>query len=138
MIANKPDPYTLADAVRDIYDAFKRRDMADLQRTGSADIVLHIPGKSSLAGTHRGIGEVIAIAARAATRFVPTTLEVVSVEAEGNDATAVVDLTGRSPDGTVDSVRLTQLFSFDDQAKVVETWLEPQDQRKFDRLVGEP
>jgi hypothetical protein len=81
---------------------------------------------------------VIAIAARAATRFVPTTLEVVSVEAEGNDATAVVDLTGRSPDGTVDSVRLTQLFSFDDQAKVVETWLEPQDQRKFDRLVGEP
>ena len=137
MIVNKPDPYTLADAVRDIYNAFKRRDMAELQRTGSADVVLHIPGKSSLAGTHRGIGEVIATAATAATRFVPTSLEVLSVESEGNDATAVVDLAGRSPDGTVDSVRLTQRFRFDDHARVVETWLEPQDQRQFDRLVGE-
>ena len=136
MIASKPEPYTLADAVRDIYDAFRRRDMADLQRTGSADVVLHIPGTSSLSGTHRGIGEVIAVAARAATRFVPRSLEVVSVEAEGNEATAVVDLAGRAPDGTVDSVRLTQRFRFDEHAKVVETWLEPHDQRRFDRLVG--
>jgi ketosteroid isomerase-like protein len=136
MIAKKPEPYTLADAVRDIFDAFSRRDMAGLQRTGSPDIVLHIPGKSSLAGTHRGIGEVIAIAARAATRFVPTSLQVLSVEAEGNDATAVVELAGRSPDGTVGTVRLTQRFRFDEQVKVVETWLEPEDQRQFDRLVG--
>src|SRR6266513_2742148 len=68
MIAKKPEPYSLADTVRDIYDAFSRRDMAELQRTGSSEIVLHVPGKSSLAGTHRGIGEVIAVAARAATR----------------------------------------------------------------------
>ena len=136
MIAKKPEPYSLADTVRDIYDAFSRRDMAELQRTGSSEIVLHVPGKSSLAGTHRGIGEVIAVAARAATRFVPTSLQVVSVEAQGNDASAVVELAVRGPDGTMGRVRLNQRFRFDERVKVVEAWLEPEDQREFDRLVG--
>jgi len=136
MIAKRPEPYSLADTVRDIYDAFSRRDMAELQRTGSSEIVLHVPGKSSLAGTHRGIGEVIAVAARAATRFVPTSLQVVSVEAQGNDASAVVELAVRGPDGTMGRVRLNQRFRFDERVKVVEAWLEPEDQREFDRLVG--
>jgi hypothetical protein len=58
------------------------------------------------------------------------------VEAQGNDASAVVELAVRGPDGTMGRVRLNQRFRFDERVKVVEAWLEPEDQREFDRLVG--
>ena len=136
MTGKDPTGRSLADLVRDIYGSFSRGDLTAMQRTGSSDIVLHIPGKSSVAGTHRGIGDVIAVAARAMARFVPTSLEVLSVEAEGKEAAARIDLTGRTPDGTTATVRMGQRFRFDEQDRVAETWVEPEDQRQFDRLLG--
>ena len=38
-------------------------------------------------------------------------------------------------DGTMGRVRLNQRFRFDERVKVVEAWLEPEDQREF-RSVG--
>ena len=54
----------------------------------------------------------------------------------GREATARIDLTGRTPDGATATVRMGQRFRFDEQDRVAETWVEPEDQRQFDRLLG--
>ena len=136
MIAKRSEPQSASEVIHAIYAAFRRGDLAEMQRMVASDLVMHVPGKSFLGGEHRGVGEVIALTAQAATRFIPSSLKVMSVEEEDDEATALVEVGVRAADGTTAPVRLRQTFRFDQDWKVVEAWLKPDDQRRFDRLLG--
>jgi ketosteroid isomerase-like protein len=138
MIAKRSEPQSAAEVIEDVYAAFGRGDLAEMQRLAAPDLVVHIPGKSTLAGTHRGVGEVIALTARASTRFIPSSLKVVSIEEEAGErvATALFDVAIRAIDGTTALLRIRQTFRFDEAWKIVEARLQPDDQRKFDKLLG--
>jgi ketosteroid isomerase-like protein len=137
MIAKRSEPQSPTEVIHDLYAAFRRGDLAEMQRLVAADIVLHVPGKSFLAGHHRGVGEVMAATARAATRLLPPTLKVVSIDEEGEGSvTALVEVAVRAADGTTSAVRLRQSFRFAEDGRVIEARLKPEDQRRFDRLLG--
>jgi limonene-1,2-epoxide hydrolase len=138
MVARRSEPQSAAEVIQDVYAAFGRGDLAEMQRLVTPDLVLHVPGKSTLAGTHRGVGEVIALTARAATRCIPSSLKVVAIEDESGErlASALVDVGIKAIDGTTALLRIEQTFRFDEAWKIVEVWLKPDDQRRFDKLLG--
>jgi ketosteroid isomerase-like protein len=137
MIAKRFDPESASEVIEEFYVVFRRGDLAEMQRLVATDLMLHVPGKSSLAGTHRGVGEFIALTTHAANRFIPSTLKLISIEEgeEDNTATALIEVAVRAVDGTTTTVRLRQTFHFDEDLKVSEAWLKPEDQRRLDRLV---
>ena len=53
-------------ALRDLYAAFSAQDVAAMQQLFDPDVVWHLPGRSVLAGDHRGVDAVLAFFGRVA------------------------------------------------------------------------
>jgi hypothetical protein len=122
--------------VLEFYDALGRRDYRALQRLVSLDVRLHLAGSSALAGTYRGVGEVIALGAKLEYRLVPEASELNEIDARGDRVRAVVTVRVRAPRAEPIPVRLIETFALDGDGRLSEAWIQGEDQAAVDEVLG--
>ena len=106
-----------------------------MQGVISSDVVVHMPGRNSLAGDYEGSGEVIALAARAAAFFEPGALRILGIEAVEGEIVGRVRLSGGYLATRRDFLFIRMRMHVTDD-KVTEGWIEPDDQKEWDEFVG--
>ena len=119
-----------------LYEALSRRDWIDLQRRVAMDVVVKLGGESRFAGTYRGMGAVLALAARLEEHLVPgrTTLE--DIRDEGATVWARVTVAVRRRDDGDIRATLNEVFRFDDHGLVREIGITAEDQAQVDSFLG--
>jgi hypothetical protein len=117
-----------------VYQALGRRDLVALQHQVSTDVVLHVDGSSSFAGTYEGIGQVLGLAGRLENRIVQGASQLESMEPDGDRVKATVRVTLRSAWGEM-SPRLFESFRFDPNDRICEIWVWAEDQAALDRFL---
>jgi hypothetical protein len=123
-----------AEAVRGILEAFRSGDLVYIQNATAPAIVLRMPGKNALAGTYTGPGEVLALVARAAGRFIPATVRILGVGESGSEGKVDVEIAVRTPEGS-ETLKGSVFCRFDETGKVVESRVVADDQKRYDRLL---
>lgn len=125
---SQPDPASL---VRDLYDAFARRDGAALQRLIHEDAAWHVPGRNLLSGAHRGHAAIFAYFARLGQWSGGTYRgDLVDVLGSGTRAAAYVASKGLREGRALDE---TYLLLFETrEGRIVSARLYPEDGQRFD------
>ena len=111
--------------------AFSRRDIDALKEVWAEDIVYHFPGKSRLAGDHKGIEAVVALFAQLFKAAQIT--EVHDVLASDDHVVALIRLT-LSREGQGVSINQANIYHVRD-GKLTEAWLLPTDQAAMDEFL---
>jgi SnoaL-like domain len=125
-----------AEVARRIFDAYRAGDLAGIQGVVSPDITLHMPGRNSLAGDYTGMGEVMALVARAAGYFAPGSVRVLGVDVNEGLVDARVEVSAGFMASRLGPVQLTQRMRLDEDARVVESWIVPDEPEEWDEFVG--
>ena len=114
------------DLVRRGYEAFATGDMATLNEFFADDIVWHSPGRSDLAGTFRGKGEVFATLQKNMELTGGTfKLEIHDLLADDEHAVALLGVSAEREGKTLKD-NTVQVWHIKD-GKVAESWLHPGD-----------
>jgi ketosteroid isomerase-like protein len=119
-----------------VFDGFSRGDLAAIQDAVSPEIELHMPGANRLAGDYRGIGAVLALVARAASVFDPSTVTVLGFDAEEGMLTVRVSVAAGWLASGRGAVELTQRMALGTDGRIVRCRVEPDDPAEWDELVG--
>jgi len=119
--------------VRRVYEAFAATDETTLREL-LRDSTWHIPGENLLAGTYRGLDEILSLFARGRELTEGSiAFEIHDIVGEGEHAVALDRVTGRRPDGrTIDLNRIVITHIIDGTARDV--WLNVEDQYTFDEF----
>jgi len=123
--------------VRDGFEAFDRGDLLWLQEHFSPDIMVRVPGSNRFSGVYSGVGQAIALVAEAVAVLGGYSLRVLDVVGDQSVVAATYMLTLRRLDGESMQTLVTQLFSFSDDDRIQETWIEVEDEAAIDRFIGE-
>lgn len=119
--------------MRNVYDAFTTGDLARAGSYWTADCVHHYPGRSQLAGSHKGLDEATAFASR---MFELTggniRMEVRDIGASDDRAFAVVQ-TSYARDGRSLDMSFVNIAKVRD-GKIAEFWTFPEDQYAVDEF----
>lgn len=122
------DPAAL---VRELYDAFARRDVPAMRRLLAEDVAWHVPGRNLLSGTHRGHDAVFAYFGRVGQLSGGTYKgDLVDVLAGHDRAAAYVASKGSREGRTLDETYLLLLELRG--GRVASARLYPEDQHGFD------
>jgi ketosteroid isomerase-like protein len=123
-----PDPASL---VRDLYDAFAKRDAPTLKRLIHEEAAWHVPGRNPLSGAHQGHDAIFAYFGRLGQLSGGTYRgDLVDVLGSGTRAAAYVASKGSREGRTLDETYLL-LFEFRD-GRVLSARLYPEDAHRFD------
>jgi ketosteroid isomerase-like protein len=121
--------------VRGIYDAQARGDIGAYLDSLSEDFVLHIPGRSQIAGDYRGKEEMrrhfADIAQLSGGTFRTAVHDVVAGE---DHAVGLIDASASRADDVIDLPRIHVWHVR--SGELSELWLHPSDQYSFDRYWG--
>jgi hypothetical protein len=125
-----------ADLVRELYRAFAERDTAALEEIIAENAVWHVPGRSRLAGEHRGRAAVLAyfngLLQRTAGTF---RAEIIDVFATEMRAVAWARATGQRGPGMSYDGLFCLVVAIDDY-QLVEGWLMHADTYAFDEFLA--
>ena len=132
----RPPSPSNVDRVIGLYADLSRRDLLALQRRVSPEVVVHIAGASRFAGTHDGMGSVIALASDFENRLIPFRSTIEDIEADGEDAVRATVTVSIRNGPYVQMARLRERFRFDRDGLIVEFWVEAEDQQSVDELLG--
>lgn len=114
--------------------AFGRRDLDVIRAAMLPDVVLHLPGSSPLAGTHRGI-EAVGRFVTALRSVLGTGRHGISFEHEGDDMVVRHQVEVFGPQHAAGMI-LYQRFTFDaPSGKLASITVEPEDRGLFDYVV---
>ncbi|MGH2748592.1 MAG: nuclear transport factor 2 family protein [Actinomycetota bacterium] len=115
------------------YEARARGDLGALEETFHEDVVWHVPGHSSIAGTYRGREEVMAYSRRR-QQLADGTFKITVHDILANDDWALVIATGRvDRHGRSYEWRAHGLYRFRD-GRIAECRVLPEDQYTFDEI----
>ncbi|HWM87443.1 MAG TPA: nuclear transport factor 2 family protein [Kofleriaceae bacterium] len=131
-----PTAVANADLVRGLYRAFTDRDIPALEEIIAENAVWHVPGRSRLAGDHRGRPAVLAYFAGLAQRTEGTfSAEIIDVLATESRAVALARATGhRQPNVHYDGLYCL-VVSFE-RDQICEAWLMPADLYSLDEFLS--
>lgn len=118
-----------------IYEALSRRDWVDLQRRVAVDVVVTVGGKSRFAGIYRGMGSVLALAARLEEQLLPGRSTLEDIRDEGHTVWARVTVAVRRRDDGHLQAALNEVFRFDDRGLVQEIEITAEDQAQVDSFL---
>jgi ketosteroid isomerase-like protein len=128
------------DVMRRYLEAVQRGDWDTGFGFFADDVVLHVPGRSSLAGTHRGRpaveGYLRAALARAHGAGVEVEVELVDMLASEERVGLVVRERFLLPDGAVE-IRRANLYRLRGE-RIVEVWIFEANQYEVDDLFADP
>jgi uncharacterized protein len=125
-----------ADLVRGLFRAFADRDLASLDELLAEQAIWHVPGRSPLAGVHRGRAAVVAYFAALGQRTGGTfRAELIDVLASDVRVVAIARATGQRDDKKYDG--LYCLLVTIDGFQIAEAWLMPADPYSFDALLSD-
>lgn len=137
-VAIKPTGADTPSAVaRELWDAIAGADVASLQRILSPKTVWHMPGRSPLAGTFRGVDEVLAWMAKVGE--LSDELDSILIDVFTNDDGAVLryGIQARRGDKLLETEHLFMIRI--EMGQVTEAVFAPLDQERYDRFwLDEP
>lgn len=118
------------------YAARASGDLDALARILAKDVEWHVPGESAVAGTYRGIEEVLAYV-QVSQRLSASTFAVTVEDVVAGDRHGFVVASGKADiGGQLHEWRAHGLYQFKD-GLIASCWLLPEDQREFDRIWSE-
>jgi len=131
-----PTAVANADLVRGLYRAFAERDTEALEDIIADNAVWHVPGRSRLAGEHRGRPAVLAYFAGLTQRTGGTfRAELIDVLASETRAVALARATSRrAPDRSYEGLHCLVLLI--DRDQIAEAWVLPADTYVFDEFLS--
>lgn len=134
MPARAEDP--VIDLFRRAVDTYQGQDADQITALLSPDVILWMSGTSFLAGRHRGWEEVLGFARDSAGIIDLQTIQLEDIAADEQEvrATMTVDLVG--PGNERLRVRMLPRVHFDSEGRVLDVWVEAEDQEAFDRFLG--
>ena len=135
-IERMPTAVANGDLVRGLFRAFTERDTPALEEIIAENAVWHVPGRSRLAGEHRGRAAVLAYFTGLSQRTGGTfKVEIIDVFATETRAVAWARATGqRGPGMSYDG--LYCLVVSIEGYQIVEGWLMPADLYAFDEFLA--
>lgn len=120
---------------RQAISAFRAQDVPLMGALLSPDVVLWMSGTSALAGQHRDREAVLAFGIAIAERMDLSTIDVEEIAVEEREVRAITSVDLVHPDGRRLRVRLLPRIHFDSEDRVLDVWVEAEDQEAFDRFV---
>jgi ketosteroid isomerase-like protein len=121
-----------ATAYRRTVDAFRDGDFDTIRSLIAADVVWHVPGRSSMAGDIRGLDELVAWLSRVG-EFGFTIRE---HDVFGNDEhVCALSYIGARRPGVVIEIPVTSVFHYR-AGRQVERWFYPEDMAAWDAIFG--
>ena|SRR5439155_6994108 len=120
--------------LRDADDAQRRGDFNAFVGAYADDVVVHIPGKSSLSGTHKGRDQFLALFDRFMERSPELTFESHAYLADDEHGVVLQRSHYKRGDETLDSDDAF-IFHFRD-GKISEFWIRPEDVEALDAFIG--
>jgi uncharacterized protein len=131
-----PTAVANSDLVRELYRAFAESDSEALEEIIAEDAVWHVPGRSRLAGTHRGRPAVLAYFAGLDQRTGRTfRFDVIDVLASEMRAVALSRTSGRRPPDLAYEGLHCLVVSIEG-GQIVEGWVMPADTYEFDEFLS--
>jgi ketosteroid isomerase-like protein len=121
---------------RQAISAFRAQDVPLMGELVSPEAVLWMSGTSRLAGQHRDREGVLAFGVAIAEHMDLTTIEIEEVAVDEREVRAVTSVDLVRPDGDRLRVRLLPRLHFDSEDRVLDVWVEAEDQEAFDRFLG--
>jgi hypothetical protein len=119
--------------IRQGYDAFARGDLNALEEFMAHDVVWHEPGRSPLAGDHKGPEGIVALLGELRARSNGTfAVEIVDLLANAERAVAIQEETARRGDRSLDMASTVELEIH--QGKITEVTVYHADTYHFDEL----
>ena len=119
------------------YDAFAKADLDTLRELFSPDIVWHSGGNNPLTGDYKGIDEVFGYFGKI---FEATggemQQEVHDLLANDEHGVAITHVRASRPDGRTMDMNQIAVFHQDDQHRVTEAWIVPEDARAADAFFA--
>lgn len=134
MSARADDP--AIDLFRQAISAFRDQDVPQMGALLSPDAVLWMSGTSALAGQHRDRDAVLAFGIAMAERMDLTTIDIEEIAVDEREVRAVTSVDLVNSDGGRLRVRLLPRIHFDSEDRVLDVWVEAEDQEAFDRFLG--
>ncbi len=121
--------------LRRAMDAFMRGDTRTAPEIMLDDVVYHFPGRSVLAGDHKGVEGVLAFFAEVA-RLSGGSLKIREhdVLATERHGVALLEVTAKRGDREL-TWRQSNIYHLRD-GKIAEAWLQPEDQRVLDEFLA--
>jgi ketosteroid isomerase-like protein len=120
---------------RQAISAFRAQDVPQMGALLSPDAVLWMSGTSALAGQHRDREAVLAFGIAIAERMDLSTIDVEEIAVDEREVRAIISVDLVHPDGRRLRVRLLPRIHFDSEDRVLDVWVEAEDQEAFDRFV---
>jgi 8-amino-7-oxononanoate synthase len=117
--------------------AFRAQDVPLMGALVSPDAVLWMSGSSPLAGQHKDREAVLAFGIAVAERMDLTTVDIEEIAVDEREVRAVTSVDLVHPDGRRLRVRLLPRIHFDSEDRVLDVWVEAEDQEAFDRFLTE-
>ncbi len=118
-----------------ILEGLRVNDLTMLQDVLDPNVVLVMEGDNRFAGTYRGVGQALALAARTRAAFAGRGIDV--VEAKDEEVRAWVHVEVSKPTGESRAFRLCHIASFADDGKARRLEVSAEDQAAFDAFLKE-
>lgn len=132
-VSSTPEMHPNERLLREEYEARARRDDSLLESLLAEDIVWHVPGSSSIAGTYRGKAEVMDYVRRRRS-LVNETFHITVHDVLANDDHGFVVASGSVVrEGVELQWRAHGLYRFEG-GNISECWVLPEDQDAFDEI----
>jgi hypothetical protein len=133
-------PARAEDPVIDLFlqavDTYQGQEAEQIRALLSPDVILWMSGTSFLAGQRRGWEEVLGFVRDSAGVIDLQTIQLEDIAAEEQEvrATMTVDLVASGSERL--RVRMLPRVHFDSEGRVLDVWVEAEDQEAFDRFLG--
>ena len=125
------------DRLRQGYEAFDRGDLDALREFLAPDIVWHSGGDNALTGDYKGIDEVFGLFGKLFEVTDGTFKQEVHELLAGDEhSVAITHSTAQRSDGRTLDIDQVAIFHSDDQNRISEAWLLPQDQKAADAFFA--
>jgi ketosteroid isomerase-like protein len=121
---------------RQAISAFRAQDVPRMGALLSPDAVLWMSGTSRLAGLHKDREAVLTFGIAVAELMDLTTIDIEEIAVDEREVRAVTSVDLVQPDGRRLRVRMLPRIHFDSEDRVLDVWVEAEDQEAFDRFVG--
>jgi ketosteroid isomerase-like protein len=120
---------------RQAISAFRAQDVALMGAQLSPDAVLWMSGSSPLAGQHKDREAVLAFGVAMAEHMDLATIEIEEIAVDEREVRALTSVDLVRADGGRLRVRLLPRLHFDSEDRVLDVWVEAEDQEAFDRFL---
>jgi len=117
------------------YKAFEEGDVETVMQIFADDIVWHVPGKSSLAGTYRGKQQVMEMLGKYMALYDSQETELHDLLASDEHTVALINVKLTRGGKTLDA-KAVDVMHPDSEGRLKEFWRFGEDQAAFDEFIG--